>query len=94
MQAKLRIEQSKSFKKSYKKYKRDKKFLDELFLILDMLQYRKQLPLKYRDHELKGKFTGMRECHIRPDDLLLYFVVENEVLKLVDIGSHSKIFKM
>jgi mRNA interferase YafQ len=90
----LKISRSNQYKRSIKKYKNDARFLVELGVVIEYLAMGKVLPHKYRDHELKGKFKGMRECHIRPDDLLLYFVVENEVLKLVDIGSHSKIFKM
>ena len=31
---------------------------------------------KYRDHELKGKYKGFRECHIQPDWLLIYLLVD------------------
>ncbi|MCF6806838.1 type II toxin-antitoxin system YafQ family toxin [Thiotrichales bacterium 19S9-12] len=94
MPKKLVIKQSKAFKKSYKKYKNDADFLEELLFVLEKLQNRDVLPAKYCDHELKGNFKGVRECHIRPDDLLLYFIVEDEVLKLVDLGSHAKVFGM
>ena len=94
MQKKLDIKQSKAFKKSYKKYRHDKVFLSELLAVLEILQVQGELPAKYCDHELKGNFKGIRECHIRPDDLLLYFIIEDEILKLVDIGSHAKIFNM
>ena len=92
MPNKLRIEQSTSFKKSYRKYRHNKAILTELFNVLDLLQNRQILPAKYYDHELKGNFKGVRECHIKPDDLLLYFIMEDEILKLVDIGSHAKLF--
>ena len=50
---------------------------------------------KYRDHELNGKFKGFRECHIKPDWLLVY-LIENDILTLtlVDTGTHSDIFKL
>ena len=50
---------------------------------------------KYRDHELKGKYQGFRECHIQPDWLLIY-LKENDVLTLtlVDTGSHADLFNM
>ena len=57
----------------------------------------KNIPLeeKYRDHELKGKYQGFRECHIQPDWLLIY-LKENDVLTLtlVDTGSHADLFNM
>ena len=46
---------------------------------------------KYKDHQLKGNMKEFRECHIKPDLLLVYMIDEN-VLKLVDIGSHSELF--
>ncbi|WP_119343147.1 type II toxin-antitoxin system YafQ family toxin [Facilibium subflavum] len=54
-----------------------------------MLEFRCVYP---GDHELKGNFKGVRECHIKPDDLLLYFIIEDDTLRLVDIGSHAKLF--
>ena len=50
---------------------------------------------KNRDHELKGKFAGFRECHIQPDWLLLYLIEADVlVLTLVDTGTHSDMFKI
>jgi len=46
---------------------------------------------KYFDHYLKGKYEGFKECHLKPD-LLLIYSIEYEILKLVDIGSHSELF--
>jgi mRNA interferase YafQ len=46
---------------------------------------------KYKDHQLIGKMKDFRECHIKPD-LLLIYMIEDETLKLVDIGSHSELF--
>ena len=48
---------------------------------------------KHRDHALKGDFKGYRECHIKPDVLLIY-KIEKDVLILVlaDIGSHTNLF--
>jgi mRNA interferase YafQ len=50
------------------------------------------LETKYKDHQLKGNMKDFRECHIKPD-LLLIYRIENNVLELVDIGSHSELFK-
>lgn len=50
---------------------------------------------KYRDHELKGKYIGFRECHIQLDGLLIY-LLENVVLTLtlVDTGTYGDLFDM
>lgn len=91
----LKIEISKQFKRSLKKYKNNKKVLQELDLVLDLLVNGKPLPPKYKDHKLSGKLKSIRECHLRPDDLLLYFIVNDVgILKLYDIGTHSDIFNM
>ena len=52
------------------------------------------LPEKYKDHSLKGKYLGLRECHIRPDWLLIY-KKEKQILTLALIrtGTHSDLFK-
>ena len=51
------------------------------------------LEVKHKDHELSGDFKGLRECHITPDWLLIYQVVENElVLYLSRTGTHSDLF--
>ena len=83
-----------TYKKSYKLMKKrglDLSLLDE---VVDLLRQGKQLDEKYRDHSLSGNFVGFRECHIKPDWLLVY-LIENDVLTLtlVDTGSHSDIFK-
>ncbi len=63
--------------------------------IVDKLQNGITLEDKYRDHELKGKFKGFRECHIQPDWLLMYLIEDNVLtLTLVDTGTHSDLFKL
>ncbi len=63
--------------------------------VVDTLRQGRQLEEKYRDHELIGKFKGFRECHIKPDWLLIY-LIENDILTLtlVDTGTHADIFKL
>ena len=62
--------------------------------VVDKLRQGMPLEEKYRDHALTGNFVGFRECHIKPDWLLIY-LIENNILTLtlVDTGSHSDIFK-
>ncbi len=82
-----------AFKKSYKLMKKrglDLALLDD---VIDKLRQGKTLEEKYRDHALTGNYVGFRECHIKPDWLLIY-LIENDVLTLtlVDTGSHSDLF--
>lgn len=84
-----------AYKKSYKLMKKRGLDLSLLDTVVDTLRQGKQLDAKYRDHELSGKFKGFRECHIKPDWLLVY-LIENDILTLtlVDTGTHSDIFKL
>lgn len=62
--------------------------------VIDTLAAGKPLPVKYRDHALKGDYTGCRECHIEPDWLLIYQINNNVlVLTLLHTGTHSDLFK-
>ncbi len=83
-----------TFKKSYKLMKKRGLDINELDKVVDVLRQGNLLEEKYRDHALTGNFIGFRECHIKPDWLLIY-LIENDILTLtlVDTGSHSDIFK-
>ena len=50
------------------------------------------LPIEAKDHSLKGEWTGFREFHVS-GDLLVIYAIENGLLKLVRIGTHSELFK-
>lgn len=59
--------------------------------LLELLLTGEPLPPKYRDHPLKGVRGNVRDCHLRPDMVLLYSRDET-VLKLIRIGTHSDLF--
>jgi len=81
-----------SFKKQYKKLSSDDKTLlkDIITLLIDG----QVLDEKYKDHKLTGNFKDLRECHVRPD-LLLIYQINNDVLELalVKVGNHNSLFK-
>ena len=83
------------FKKSLKLAKKRGLDLTLLDKVITMLQNDIPLEEKYRDHELKGKYQGFRECHIQPDWLLIY-LKENDVLTLtlVDTGTHTDMLNL
>ena len=83
-----------AFKKSYKLMKKRGLDISLLDNVIDLLRNGKTLDEKYRDHALSGDFEGFRECHIKPDWLLVY-LIENDILTLtmVDTGTHSDIFR-
>lgn len=85
------IERAKKFKKQMKKLSADKK--DEVLAIIEKLSNGEVLDEKYRDHKLSGEYHECRECHIRPN-LLLIYQKQNDVLVLlcVAVGSHGDLF--
>ena len=88
----LEIEYSKSFKKDFKKLNENEKKLTKD--IIWQLANNQELASKYKDHALIGSYKGFRECHVKPD-LLLIYKKQNEILLLtcVEIGSHSELFQ-
>lgn len=91
------IERSTVFKRDFKKVKTNpahKRNLDELLTdILELLLVDKALPIANRDHSLSGDWEGYRECHIKPDLLLIYRKPDAHTLRLARIGSHSELLK-
>lgn len=79
------------FKRDYKRRSRESGLDDLLTTVIDKLVAGDSLPAKFRDHTLKGGYAGCRECHLKPDLLLIYVQTEDEV-RLIRLGSHSDLF--
>jgi len=89
------IERSTTFKRDYKRESKDRhrnSFDGSLTPVLLALADDEQLAPRHRDHELSGDWLGYRECHVKPDLLLIYRKSGNEVLRLARLGSHSELF--
>lgn len=81
-----------SFKKDYKRLKRSGHYaMEELKIVVEQLANDETLAEKYCDHTLTGNLRNSRECHIKPDWLLIYQLQPNELV-LVRTGSHSELF--
>lgn len=81
------------FKKDFKKYRHNKVLIKEFEEVINLIQTKTPLPQKYSDHFLLGTYKGMRECHIKPDILLVYWISEEtQTLYLERINSHSELF--
>lgn len=68
----LKLVPTSQFKKDFKKAKKRDLDLSELQAVLDKLCAEEPLEKRHRDHALSGDYIGFRECHIRPDWLLIY----------------------
>lgn len=87
----LKPEPSHRFKKDLKKYQHNKSVKEALDKVLKLLVKEEKLPEKYLDHPLSGNYVGCRECHLKPDTLLIYWT-DTEIVYLSRIGSHSELF--
>jgi len=83
------IERSSLFKRDFKKHGDINASLIE---VLYKLMNDEELPEKYHDHSLSGDWFGYRECHVKPDLLLIYKKPDGNVLRLARFGSHSDLF--
>lgn len=59
--------------------------------IISRLQRGETLDFRHVDHPLTGNWLGFRDCHIKPDLILIYRIFEGR-LQLARIGSHSDLF--
>lgn len=83
------IDRSTAFKRDFKKHGEIEAALIE---VLYKLLNDEALPDKYRDHSLTGDWLGYRECHVKPDLLLIYKQSDENTLRLARLGSHSELF--
>jgi mRNA interferase YafQ len=89
------IDRSSGFKRDYKREAkgRYRKTLDaDLVPVLTKLAADVALEPRNRDHDLSGNWSGFRECHIKPDLLLIYQKINLDSLKLARLGSHGELF--
>ena len=90
---KYQIERTAVFRKDLKKAKKRGLDLNLMDKVVTALQCGEPLPEKNKDHALTGNWIGHRECHIQPDWLLIYRVIEDTlILSLVRTGTHSDLF--
>jgi mRNA interferase YafQ len=82
------------FKRDYKREKRGthRSELDNLLSeIINLLVKDSILPKSSHDHSLTGNWKGFRDCHIKPNLVLIYKKTEEDFLELIRLGSHSEL---
>ncbi|MFC2629197.1 type II toxin-antitoxin system YafQ family toxin [Lancefieldella rimae] len=90
---KYEVKFTNQFKRDLKLAKKQKRDLDKLFEVVNILADGDVLDAKYHDHDLLGNYKGTRECHIEPDWLLVYELRDEVlVLMLYRLGSHADLF--
>src|SRR5438132_126352 len=88
------VKHTSRFRRDYKREKsgRHSKRLDADLLEIDtMLATDVSLPRQYFDHPLSGEWSDHRDCHIKPDLILIYRKPDETSLELVRLGSHSEL---
>ena len=88
------IERTTRFRRDYKREAKGRyhtSLNDDVVAALRFLAYDLPLAERYRDHALTGNWDGHRDCHIRPDLVLIYQKSDAETLRLVRLGSHSEL---
>ena len=87
----LEITCSGKFKRDYRLMKKRGYDMELLKDLVEQLKIGKPLDEKYHDHQLIADFAGSRECHIRPDGLLIYWKGK-DYIELQRTGTHSDLF--
>ncbi len=89
-----KIERTTQFKRDYKRESRGRHrtTLDAVLVpVLKALTGDQSLERRHHDHALSGSWSDHRDCHVKPDLVLIYQKPDPETLRLVRLGSHSEL---
>lgn len=89
-----RVKYTSSFKRDYKREKSGRygRTLDNLLIeAVRLLSSDTPLPRRNFDHALGGEWSDHRDCHLKPDLVLIYRKADPDALDLVRLGSHSEL---
>ena len=88
----LSIRRLAQFRKDYKRAEKQGKAMQAIDNIIVELATKQLLEKKSKDHKLSGVYKDCRECHIKPDWLLIYQITKSELV-LIRTGSHTELFE-
>jgi len=84
--------QQSQFKIDLKRVSRSGRYkLEDVLDVITKLANDEPLPKRHRDHALIGEWKDSRDCHIKPDLVLIYRKPDDKILQLVRLGSHSEL---
>ena len=88
-----KIERTTAFKRDFKREKKTRPRVDRwLSAVVALLADDKPLREATRDHPLTGNWKDHRDCHLKPDLVLIYRKPDTQTLQLVRLGSHTELF--
>lgn len=88
------IERNGQFKRDYKREMKGQHrttLVADLTVVLDALVADRPLEPRHHDHALTGNWRDHRDCHVRPDLVLIYRLPDDQTLQLVRLGSHAEL---
>lgn len=88
------IEWTRQFKRDFKRESKGQycATLDnDLFPLIERLANDQLIEARYRDHPLSGNWKDHRDCHIKPNLVLIYQKPDPNTIRLVRLGSHSEL---
>ncbi|MBD8908690.1 MULTISPECIES: type II toxin-antitoxin system YafQ family toxin [Methylobacteriaceae] len=88
------IERTGQFKRDYKREMKGQHrttLVADLTVVLDALVADRPLEPRHHDHALTGNWRDHRDCHVRPDLVLIYRLPDDQTLQLVRLGSHAEL---
>jgi addiction module toxin, RelE/StbE family len=88
----LSIRRLAQFRKDYKRAEKQGKAMQAIDNIIVELATKQLLEKRFKDHKLSGVYKDCRECHIKPDWLLIYQITISELV-LIRTGSHTELFE-
>jgi len=88
-----KIKHTTQFKKDYKRAKKQGRDITILVEVLEKLKKNESPEDHFNDHQLLGQFSGFRECHLKPDWILIYYKdKKTKTITLTRMGNHSDLF--
>ena len=88
------IERTRRFQRDYRRESRGRHRADldeRLATLVRTLANDLPLEARHHDHALSGPWTDFRDCHVKPDLMLIYQKPDPETLRLVRLGSHAEL---
>ena len=86
------LKMTSQFKKDLKRIQNQPIKIQHLKQVLLKLEENGVIPNKYRPHKLSGNYAGYMECHVENDLLLIWIDAQENIIKLVRLGSHAELF--
>jgi len=83
---------TKQFAKDLKRMEKRGKSPEKIKNIIKKLVDEERLDVNYKDHKLIGNYKGRRECHVEQDWLLIYKIIDSEII-FEKTGTHSDLFE-